>query len=84
MSHEQLINIINEAISSELKKLNLGNPKQLLEEYLTIKEVSLIFKINISSVHNWRKEGHLKAHQIGGRVYFKKSEIDNSLVELKY
>ena len=53
------------------------------EEYLTTVEVSQLFKISISTVHNWRKAGTLLACQIGGKVFFKRSDIDNAVVQLK-
>jgi excisionase family DNA binding protein len=81
-SAEQLKNIFKEAISSQIRGLSLEGPKPP-EEYLTIEEVSLLFKVDISTVYNWRKKGILKASQLGGRVYFKRSDIDNAVVELK-
>ncbi len=63
----------------EFKKgLNLKEPT----EYLTRNEVSEMLKIDLSSVHNWTKKGILQAYQIGGRVYYKLSEIENAIVKL--
>jgi excisionase family DNA binding protein len=53
------------------------------EEYLTTDEVSQLFKISKSTVHNWRKAGTLLACQIGGKVFFKRSDIDDAVVQLK-
>lgn len=52
------------------------------EEYLTRQEVSKILKIDLSSVHNWTKREILQSYQIGGRVYYKRSEIEKALVKL--
>jgi len=51
--------------------------------YLTRDEVSKMFGVDIGTVHNWRKKGIIKAHQIGGRVFYIKKEIEDSLVPLK-
>lgn len=65
----------------ELVKKDL-QPKQP-NSYLTRKEVAGMLKIDLSSLHNWSKKGILKPHQIGNRVYYKLSEVENAIVELK-
>lgn len=52
------------------------------DSYLTRKEVSDLFKVDISTVHNWCKSGRLKPYQIGARVYFKMSDIESSLIPI--
>jgi excisionase family DNA binding protein len=44
-------------------------------EYLTRSEVAEMLKINLSTVHNWTKNGKLISYGIGGRVYFKRAEL---------
>lgn len=51
-------------------------------EFLARQEVSSLLKIDLSSVHNWTKKGILTAYQIGGRVYYKRSEVENAIVKL--
>jgi transposase len=63
----------------ELKKhFQPKEPKQ----YLTRLEVSKMFSVDLSTVHNWTKKGILNAKQIGGRVFYLRSEVENSIVEL--
>ena len=54
-------------------------------EYLNRKEVAELLKINPSSVFNWTKNGTLRSYQMEGtqRVYYKRKEIDEAMVELK-
>ena len=78
----ELQTMINEALASQLKSIQLSSTTSP-EEYLTTVEVSQLFKISISTVHNWRKSGTLVACQIGGKVFFKRSDIDNAVVQLK-
>jgi excisionase family DNA binding protein len=82
VSPEELKTLINEALASKLKSIQLSSATSH-EDYLTTVEVSQLFKISISTVHNWRKAGTLVACQIGGRVYFKRTDIDNAVVQLK-
>lgn len=51
--------------------------------FLTRNEVSEMLKVDLSTVHNWTKSGKLKAYSIGTRVYFKRDEVEQSLIELK-
>jgi len=51
--------------------------------YLTRNEVASMFKINLSSVHNWCKNGTLQAYQISGRVIFKLEEVESAIVKLQ-
>ena len=52
------------------------------EDYLTRKEVAKLCKVNISTVSNWKNEGVLNAYGLGGRVYYKRSEIDKQMVKI--
>ena len=45
-------------------------------EYLTRSEVCKLLKIDMSSLHRWRKEGKIPSYSMGNRVYFKRSEVD--------
>ena len=53
------------------------------EKYLTRKDVARILQIDLSTVNNWKKSGKLKAYQIGGRVFFKSSELPLSLQAIR-
>ena len=56
-------------------------PKQP-NEYLTRKEVATMFNVDISTIHNWCKSKKLKPLGIGARVYFLRSDIEQSLTPL--
>ncbi|MFC4412146.1 helix-turn-helix domain-containing protein [Kaistella carnis] len=71
---EQLIPAIKKELSEEFQ------PKQPTE-YLTRSQVCEMLKIDLSTLHRWRKEGALKSYGIGNRVYFKRSEIDHLMNE---
>lgn len=85
--------LIHEVTPDEITKLFHGLQQQLNDlkknfepkqatEYLTRNEVAKLLKIDLSSVHNWCKKGKLVPYGIAGRIYFKRSDIENSLVNL--
>ena len=79
---EQLQNEIIKGVKTELEQLKKDFQPKQPSEYLTRNEVAEMLKIDLSSVHNWTKKGRLKAYGIGGRVYYKRDEVENSIIEL--
>jgi len=71
-------------IKSELADLKRNYEPKEPTKYLTRQEVAKMFQIDLSSVHNWTKKGKLKSYGLGGRVYFKRTEVENAIVELKH
>jgi hypothetical protein len=80
---EQLSNAIIEGVKTQFKDLKEHFEPKTPTEYLTRVEVAEMFKIDLSSVHNWTKKKILISYQIGGRVYYKRSEVENSIIKLK-
>ncbi|WP_428979752.1 helix-turn-helix domain-containing protein [Flagellimonas halotolerans] len=50
---------------------------------MTPKEVCAFFNISLSTLHEWRKQGKIQAYYKGRRVYFKRAEVEASLVQAK-
>ncbi|MDN3664460.1 helix-turn-helix domain-containing protein [Algibacter miyuki] len=80
---EQLQTAIIKGVKTQLEDLKKHFQPKEPKQYLTRVEVAEMLKINLSSVHNWTKKGILKAKQIGGRVYYLRTDIENAFVELK-
>lgn len=80
---EQLQNAIIEGVKTHLKELKEHFQPKEPNQYLTRVEVSKMLSIDLSTVHNWTKKGILKAKQIGGRIFYLRSEVENAIVELK-
>ena len=78
-----LVELIDATVKKRFEDLKQDfQPKEPLE-YLSRVEVSEMLKIDLSTLHNWTKKSILKAYQIGGRIYFKRQEIEKAIVELK-
>jgi len=74
---DQLVAQVVNELKNELKQATFT------EKYLTREEVSELLKISLSTIHNWTKRGILLPYQIGGRVYYKASEIESSMIKLE-
>lgn len=72
-----LVSELKNALIPELRE-QLSKDFQPKEptEYLTRAEVCDLLKIDLSTLHRYRKNGTLKAYGLNNRVYYKRSEID--------
>ena len=80
---EEFIAQLRSKWKEDLENLRIDLQPKSTEEYLTRNDVSQMLKVDLSTVHNWTKEGKLKRYGIGKRIYFKRSEIENALVEIR-
>ncbi len=51
------------------------------EIWMNRKEVGEFLGISVVTIHNWSKEGILKGYKIGARVRFKRSDIEQTLLD---
>lgn len=75
---ERIFNRINSKIDSLKVYFQPKEPT----EYLSRNEVRDMLKCDLSTVHNLTKRGKLKAYGIGGRVYYKRSEVEEAIKPL--
>lgn len=81
-SPEQLQNEIKAGVKVQLDDfLKHYKPKEP-NEYLTRQEVATMFNVDLSTIHNWCKSKKLNPLGLGSRVYFLRSEIEQSLKPL--
>jgi len=80
---EQLKEKIVEGVKTQLDDLKEHFSPKEPTEYLTRKDVADLFKVDISTIHNWTVKDILKAYSIGRRVYYKRDEIELAIVELE-
>lgn len=73
---ELITELKNSLISELTEKLSAQFQPKQPTEYLTRSEVCKLLKIDLSSLHRWRKEGKIPSYGLGNRVYFKRSEVE--------
>ncbi len=76
--NERLSNI--ESLLLELKHKPVKEEK---DENLTVKETADLLKVSEQSIHNYIKRGYITAKKVGRILLIKRSEIDQSLQEVK-
>ena len=72
---KQLSQLLREVVKEQLQELHQPQPsnKQAL---LSRQQTCDYFGISKPCLHDWVKNGILKPTKVGGRVYFKQSDID--------
>jgi len=82
LSPVDLEQIIKETIKNQMEEfrrtLSIDTPDVLL----TRSEACSFLKINMTTLWNWSKKGKIISYGIGNRVYYKKSELLESLVRI--
>ena len=80
---EELQSNILKGVKAQLDELKAEYQPKLPNENLTRREACAILKINLSTLWSWTKKDKLKSYGLGNRVYYKRSEVEAALIELK-
>jgi hypothetical protein len=77
--------IISQFRSALKEELALKNKEILGEKFLSPSQVCQMFQPSISkvSLSAWTKAGRLTAHRMGGRIYYKHSEVVDAVTHIK-
>lgn len=68
----------DEAIARAFKEY-LNPPKASDPDMLSRKQTAKLLCISLPTLHDWTKEGLIRAYRIGNRVLYKKVDIDQAL-----
>lgn len=82
ISPQQLQDAISNDVKKQLEELKKNFEPKTPTEYLTRRETADLLKVDLSTIHNWTKKGKLQPYGLGGKVYYKRSEVESSLIEL--
>jgi len=81
-SPEQLQTAIAENVKCQLEELKKSFQPKTPDEFLSRKATAKLLGINLSTLYLWTKKGVLQSYGISGKVYYKRSEVESSLIEL--
>ena len=83
LTPQDLKQLIKEVIKEELASLvNSDNSAELDRLNNREKTATEILDVDLSTLHRWTKQGKIKAHAIGNRIYYKDSSIEEALIEM--
>ncbi|MEO1012254.1 MAG: DNA-binding protein [Bacteroidota bacterium] len=78
-SPQQLRNLINEDVRTQLEELKKDFRPKAPTELLTRKETAQLLRTNFSGQYNWTRQGRLKAYGVWLKLHQKQSELLNAL-----
>lgn len=79
LSKDDLLDLVTEAVQSARN----NEPQPEAKELLTRKETADLLNVNIATLWRWTNSGKLNQYGIGGRTYYKRSEVLESIKSLK-
>lgn len=77
--------MIEKAVGDAMRK-RTPPPKskpEISDKYLSGKEVDTFLKISPTTRHEYAKQGILIKHKIGGRVLYRREEVEKALIALE-
>ena len=84
LTPQELQNVIIEGINQKFEELKTSfQPKEPVE-LLTRSETSALLKVNLTTLWNWTKQNKLISYGIGNRIFYKRAEVMNAIIELKH
>jgi hypothetical protein len=68
---------------AEIKNIvsQVSRPSTLGEQWLDVSDVCVALNISKRCCQNWRDQGILPFTQLGGKIYFKASDIDANMMK---
>ncbi len=83
LTPQQLEDIVKRTIKEEVKQLQENFQPKIPVEYLTRQQTADLLHIDLSTLWAWTNKGKLLAYSISSRVYYKRSEIEQAIIEVK-
>ena len=83
ISPEALVDLIDTRLNKHFKDVAKHLQPKEPNTYLTRHEVADMLSVDISTVHNMSVRGELQKYQIGGRVLYRRDEVENAIVKLE-
>lgn len=77
--------LVNKVTESVLAAIAENKNLELNQKLISPAETTALFspKISLSSLNRWTKQGLLKQYRVGGRLYYRQSEVLEAAKELK-
>lgn len=77
ISRQDFQNDLRDLVTAVIKDALHQDPLQVKqqEQYLTFSETCEAFDCSSVTLHKWKREGKIKFYRMGGKIYFKRSEV---------
>ncbi len=79
---EELKAIVSDALSEILNSRLAVQSETKEDRLIKIGDVAKLLNVSIVTIHTWKKEGKIPFYRISNKVFFKESEILESLKKI--
>jgi len=79
---EQLQNAIIEGVKLQFDELKTNFEPKTPTQFYSRSQVCKKLGISPATLHNWVKQKKLPCFGLGGRIFFKNEDIENSIIQL--
>lgn len=83
LTPEQLQEAILKGVKTQIDELKEHFQPKEPTTFISRQELAELLHCDISTVHNLTVKGILTKYQIGGRVLYKRDEVENAIVKIK-
>lgn len=73
---------IAHAIKEQFDAIRRADKAEAPDEHLTRKEAARYLRISLVTLNEYTRHGKVKAHRIGARVLYRRSDLDRCLSEV--
>lgn len=80
---EQLQETILQGVREGFKQFKKEFQPEVPDEILSRTEASKMLKITVTTLDRWTNQGRLKRFGLGKKIFYKRSQLEEALVELK-
>lgn len=82
MSKEELKTLIHDSFHESVTTLS-ASQKSPVNDLVKIEDVCKALKLSKVTIHKWKKQGLLPFHRISNRIFFKMTEVIESLKKIQ-
>ena len=75
-TQDQLVSSVVNELKNEFKQAPFS------DQFLTKRQLTELLTVSLSTVNKWTSRGVIQAYQLGGKVYYKASEVECSMIKL--
>ncbi len=84
VSDAELRSLLKDELAEALSKFRPTPLNGALDDQLLKRtDLAKMFDVSLVTIHAWMKAGHIPYHRVGGRTYFKKEEVLESLKKIR-
>jgi len=77
LENNESIDELADRIASKIeKRLTERTPNTKKDGYFSRRQLSELLSVDLATLHRWSKSGKLPSYRLGGRIFYKQSDLE--------